>query len=139
MTAGRPATSTDPRNIAKREKYANDPEFKAKFKAGVKKHQVRRKQEFDDWRNTRSCCRCGEFRGYVLEFHHVDPAGKDASPTNMWMGRWEAFCEEMEKCVIVCANCHKELHWLLQTDEDGYLAHAASLPRVVPPPRYTSR
>lgn len=48
----------------------------------------------------------------ALEFHHIDPTQKDfalgtlkSSPTMN-----EKISEELSKCVLVCSNCHKELH-----------------------------
>jgi len=48
----------------------------------------------------------------ALEFHHLDPSKKDFSPG---AGRassksWEKICIELRKCVMLCANCHREVH-----------------------------
>ncbi|HXF00633.1 MAG TPA: hypothetical protein VN458_09850 [Solirubrobacterales bacterium] len=44
-----------------------------------------------------------------LHFHHVDPAEKSfvlSSSTTMSLA---AYREELQKCVLVCANCHGEI------------------------------
>lgn len=48
----------------------------------------------------------------ALAFHHIDPAQKDlrfgairASPTN-----WTNVVNELKKSVLVCHNCHSEIH-----------------------------
>jgi|SRR3989344_6898850 len=58
------------------------------------------------------CCRCGyeRFEG-ALEFHHLDPRGKDFSLSKDGLTRsWERTKKELDKCVLVCANCHREIH-----------------------------
>jgi predicted HNH restriction endonuclease len=45
-----------------------------------------------------------------LELHHIDPATKDPN-FDMFHNRVpETFIDEMKKCVLVCANCHREIH-----------------------------
>lgn len=57
-----------------------------------------------------SCVHCG-YSGYVgaLEFHHVDPTTKkfDISGRSI---KWERMKPELDKCVVLCSNCHRELH-----------------------------
>ena len=56
------------------------------------------------------CCgydECAE----ALDFHHLDESQKDFSisdrniPTD-----WEQIKKELEKCILVCSNCHREIH-----------------------------
>ena len=55
------------------------------------------------------CQRCGYDR-YVgaLEFHHRDPKDKDPK----WNRGWniERLKKELDKCDILCSNCHREVH-----------------------------
>lgn len=44
-----------------------------------------------------------------LEFHHLDPSQKDFTISNDHFRLLEAV-EESKKCVLICSNCHKELH-----------------------------
>ena len=47
----------------------------------------------------------------ALEFHHMDPTKKDFSISVDGMTRaWSKVKDELEKCVLVCANCHREIH-----------------------------
>jgi hypothetical protein len=47
----------------------------------------------------------------ALEFHHKDPALKDFSISSKGYTRsWKTVKEELDKCVLLCANCHRELH-----------------------------
>ncbi len=57
------------------------------------------------------CTRCGYDRcPHALEFHHVEE--KTQRPNYAIMSwSWERAKAELEKCILVCANCHRELHW----------------------------
>jgi len=47
----------------------------------------------------------------IFDFHHTDSSdkrfgiGQDGIPR-----RWESVAAELEKCVMLCANCHREVH-----------------------------
>jgi len=58
------------------------------------------------------CERCGYDRVVeVLEFHHRDPSQKDFGISERGYTRsWERVRSELDKCVLLCANCHRELH-----------------------------
>lgn len=58
------------------------------------------------------CQICGYDRyGGALEFHHLDPKAKDFSVSVDGSTRsWQRIKKEIEKCVLVCANCHREVH-----------------------------
>ena len=48
----------------------------------------------------------------ALEFHHIDPATKEFSPSYVIFSRkWEEAFKELEKCILICANCHRENHF----------------------------
>ncbi len=47
----------------------------------------------------------------ALEFHHLDPTKKDFGISAKGYARsWEKVKAEIEKCVLLCANCHREFH-----------------------------
>ena len=58
------------------------------------------------------CQRCGYDRCIeALEFHHTDPTKKDFSISQKGYTRsWERVRNELDKCIMLCANCHRELH-----------------------------
>jgi len=60
------------------------------------------------------CLLCGyeKYHG-ALEFHHLNPTQKDPnfmSGTGASYRRWEGLRGELDKCVLLCANCHREVH-----------------------------
>jgi len=47
----------------------------------------------------------------ALEFHHQDNAKKDFGISYKGITRsWKKIQQEIEKCTLVCANCHREIH-----------------------------
>lgn len=50
----------------------------------------------------------------ALDFHHTDPSEKDADFTQMKNWSWERIRGEIDKCILVCANCHREIHHALE-------------------------
>lgn len=63
------------------------------------------------------CCQhCGynKFAG-ALEFHHKDPTQKDFGISSSGHTRsWEKIKVELDKCLLLCANCHREEHGRLK-------------------------
>jgi len=56
------------------------------------------------------CVICGYDKCLAsLVFHHEDPLSKDFSISEH-MTSWDAIVLELDKCVLVCANCHGEIH-----------------------------
>lgn len=45
-----------------------------------------------------------------LDFHHLDPDTKESSLRNLRLMQWEKYKTEIDKCVLVCRNCHGEIH-----------------------------
>jgi 5-methylcytosine-specific restriction endonuclease McrA len=61
----------------------------------------------------RSGCRlCGENSSPdVLDFHHINPNSKTMNVTNMVRSAGIlAMLDEIEKCVVLCSNCHRRMH-----------------------------
>ena len=66
------------------------------------------------------CERCGYNKSlYALHFHHLDPAQKDFSLSDYFKKKsridMPLFYQEVDKCILVCANCHAEIH-----EENGF-------------------
>lgn len=58
------------------------------------------------------CSKCGYNKCLAaLDFHHVDPSTKDKDYVNSRMS-FDKLKIELDKCVLLCANCHREEHHL---------------------------
>ena len=64
------------------------------------------------YREIASCCKlCGYNRCQTaLEWHHLDPSQKEITPAKVFSRSWEKIVKELSKCVLLCANCHREVH-----------------------------
>lgn len=52
-----------------------------------------------------------EYPNAVLEFHHLDPSEKDfAIAAKGHCRSWDSVKKELDKCVMLCANCHRIEH-----------------------------
>jgi 5-methylcytosine-specific restriction endonuclease McrA len=58
------------------------------------------------------CQECGYHKCIgALEFHHLDPNEKDFGISAKGVTRsWEKVKKELDKCILVCSNCHREIH-----------------------------
>jgi hypothetical protein len=60
------------------------------------------------------CSRCGYDKCIrALEFHHTDPKIKSGYWSTMRGWSWERLQKELESCILVCANCHREMEALM--------------------------
>jgi len=46
----------------------------------------------------------------ALEFHHLDPKEKDFGISTNTNRAWDKIKKELDKCILVCSNCHREIH-----------------------------
>lgn len=67
---------------------------------------------FRELKRTLSCSRCAENETECLEFHHKDPSmkTKTLSQISRWGWSKKRIIEEIEKCEVLCANCHRKEH-----------------------------
>ena len=57
------------------------------------------------------CSVCGIYHPAILDFHHLDPNSKDFSIAKSRTKSQKRFIRELDKCVVLCSNCHRVLHW----------------------------
>ena len=61
-----------------------------------------------DYFATHPCADCGESDPVVLEFDHLDPKAKSFTIGGSISDRsWQSILDEIAKCDVVCANCHR--------------------------------
>ena len=59
-----------------------------------------------------SCSNCGYSKCLAaLEFHHLDITMKEFSLSSRKASSFASIKEELDKCILLCANCHREAHW----------------------------
>lgn len=86
-------------------------------------NQYRRRMEKANWffeyKSTLKCSKCGENHPACIQFHHTDPSLKENDISSMVNAGYnkDRIIEEINKCEIVCANCHFKLHWQERVDD----------------------
>lgn len=75
-------------------------------------NRVRQKKIWDEFKASQKCTHCGLQHPAVIDFHHVI-RGPDKKSVNKLVadGRFTAARKEVEKCIPLCSNCHRMLHW----------------------------
>lgn len=77
---------------------------------------AKRKRDIQAWyqeyKTTLKCSHCPENHPACLDFHHVNPGEKELTVSTMaGHGRSiQKILEEIAKCIVLCANCHRKLH-----------------------------
>lgn len=67
---------------------------------------------YKNYRENLSCSQCGEKRHWVLDFHHSDPSEKEFNISTYVSGSSKSkLLKEINKCIVLCANCHRDLHY----------------------------
>ena len=57
------------------------------------------------------CACCGYKKcNSALELHHLDPEKKDFTFSDNTNRAWDMVVQELPKTILVCANCHREIH-----------------------------
>ena len=57
------------------------------------------------------CNKCGYNKCInALDFHHRDPTIKDKNWDRIRARNWDKIVKEIDKCDLLCSNCHRELH-----------------------------
>ncbi|HDZ76896.1 MAG TPA: hypothetical protein ENH41_02285 [Candidatus Omnitrophica bacterium] len=96
--------------MAKRDtrKYADRRQY---LIAAVRKRRKKVRQMAIEYKDGQ-CEVCGYDRCIdALEFHHNDSFSKDFSISEKGYTRsWTKVKEELNKCMLLCANCHREVH-----------------------------
>ncbi len=103
---------------------ANTPEVRQRWYEKDRENQIRRVTErrartqawLVDLRVNAGCSDCLENHPSVLEFHHLDEASKEFSISDAVKKGWgrERILKEIDKCIVLCANCHRKRHYALR-------------------------
>lgn len=80
----------------------------------VKIKYQEKQNKIEELKSQLKCAKCGEMRGYVLDLHHLNPEEKDRTVSRMISNNAsdETIQKEINKCIVLCSNCHREFHYL---------------------------
>ena len=99
-----------------RESYRNNSKNrKIKIRKNALKNKEIAKNYLIEYKKNVECVICGEKRWYVIDFHHIKEKNDNVSNI-VKKGSLKLLKEELEKCIPVCANCHREIHYNERND-----------------------
>ncbi len=78
----------------------------------AKEYKEKSRDYVRDVKMSSKCSLCEEDRWFCLDFHHID-TNKEHNISDMVKNRYsiDRIKEEIKKCMIVCKNCHAEIHY----------------------------
>lgn len=93
--------------MADKRKYADRKE---ELKRAVAKRRRKIKTLSIEYKGGKcQICSYGKYQG-ALDLHHLDPNSKSFGIGDKGYTRsWDRVKTELDKCILVCANCHREL------------------------------
>lgn len=105
----------DCNNTLRRKWYKNNSEKVYNYSL---KRRFRNKDFVSDFKKDKCCSKCGESHPACLNFHHIDESLKRYNISEMKRTTYsiKTIKIEIEKCIILCANCHRKLHWEQQNN-----------------------
>lgn len=106
-------------NSANVELYAKSATRREKVKNTRQGIKLKNKTLVDRYKRMCGCTHCGENDPIVLDLHHVDPSGKDASPASLLKGSLDVLRAEIRKCIVLCANCHRREHHRIRVNGEA--------------------
>lgn len=82
----------------------------------IRNKTAERKRELKRWlkelKTSMRCEYCGERETICLDFHHDNEKNKEHNISNMIKKGFSKnrILDEIEKCTVLCANCHRKYH-----------------------------
>jgi hypothetical protein len=115
----------DLRRLIEQEKSEKKSEVSKRNKRYREEHPGYARARLVQWQRARKekmielkggkCADCGGvFPPYGYDFHHID--GRDRSMPRMNKLKWKEILVELDKCVLLCAICHRGRH--VTSDEE---------------------
>ena len=84
---------------------------KATERARRQERRAVTRQYVENYKVKYGCSRCDEKHPACLDFHHRDPATKSFNISIHGRKTLRVVKQEILKCDLLCANCHRKLHW----------------------------
>lgn len=97
--------------------YAGSDERRDSVKARRVAVKTKNQALVNRFKSFYGCSHCGERDVIVLDLHHRDPAQKDAHIAELMKCSMKALRDEIRKCMVLCANCHRREHHRLRQEQ----------------------
>jgi predicted HNH restriction endonuclease len=87
-------------------------ENKENHKANAKATRKRNRDLWNEYKSSLECSKCGFKHPAAIDFHHLDPSEKEGEVNKLaGSGCFKKAYAEIKKCIPLCSNCHRILHW----------------------------
>lgn len=84
----------------------------------MRKSYDKKREFYIRYKKNLECQQCGENHPACLEFHHRYPKEKDFRVgSSVGIYSIERIMNEIAKCDVLCANCHRKLHYDLKREQ----------------------
>lgn len=113
-TEGRHTKCKSCHNKRQNERAAANPNMKNTRNASSYKAKQRTKNNIlNYYSGVMKCADCGLISDIfdIYDFHHVNPKDKQYTVSSIMDYKWETVKAELDKCVLLCANCHRIRHY----------------------------
>lgn len=71
---------------------------------------------FKDYKESIGCMSCGYNKcGACLDFHHMKDKQRRITD-KLWYYKGKLLEKELKKCILLCKNCHYELHYIKKAE-----------------------
>lgn len=92
----------------RRRYYERHEDYRDKHNRSRNKIRCENARKVFEYLSRNNCVNCGESDPVVLEFDHRERNEKVESISNLIRNSsWERIKSEIEKCDVLCANCHR--------------------------------
>ena len=90
--------------------YQNNKEY---YITKSRESKQKTREDFKEYKKQLSCEFCGENHPATLDFHHRDKNEKKIIVSSAVGRGWgiESIQQEIDKCIVLCSNCHRKLHY----------------------------
>lgn len=103
---------------AGREHYRNNKAaYKSRARVNNRRYRAKIRQWVEDYKAEIGCAHCPESDPICLDFHHTADDKEETVGRAVTM-QWprERILIEMQKCIILCSNCHRKEHRRLRAE-----------------------
>jgi hypothetical protein len=90
----------------------NKAVYTRKRRVNNRKYRTKGREFIDEYKRSKGCNFCHENTPCCLDFHHIDPTQKTNNISKMKSNARAIHIieKEINKCIVVCSNCHRKLH-----------------------------
>jgi hypothetical protein len=97
---------------SKKHYLSNKDDYRKRARKNNVLYRERNRQFISEYKSEKGCHFCQESTPICLDFHHLDPNEKEINISVMSRGAnsIETIMKEIDKCLVICSNCHRKLH-----------------------------